>query len=99
MCKEDYGWNPTTCICENGKYPGSIINNSVIRCDEIINAVGNVSTTMSTNFYKKKVRYNMDLYILHTVLLVIILLLIIALNCYHYKKHIFKQKNIATLTV
>ena len=56
MCKEDYGWNPTTCICENGKYPGSIIDNSVIRCDEIINAVGNVSTTMSTNFYKKKVR-------------------------------------------
>ena len=29
-------WNPCTCSYENGKYLASIINNSVIKCDEII---------------------------------------------------------------
>ena len=28
--------NPATCSCENGKYLASIIDHSVIRCDEII---------------------------------------------------------------
>ena len=35
-CKKDYIWNPCTCSCENGKYLASIINNSVIKCDEIM---------------------------------------------------------------
>ena len=30
-----YIWNPVTC-CEKGKYLASIIDNSVIMCDEII---------------------------------------------------------------
>ena len=46
----------------------------------------NVTSAVSTNFYKK-VRYKMDFYILHTVLLVIILLFMIAIICYHYAKH------------
>ena len=31
-------WNPTACTCENGKYLGSTIGDSVITCDEIIEA-------------------------------------------------------------
>ena len=37
MCVEnDYIWNPATCSCENGKYLGIIINDSVITRYEII---------------------------------------------------------------
>ena len=35
-CKKDYSWNLTTCICENGKYLKSIVDDSKIVCDEII---------------------------------------------------------------
>ena len=31
--------NPVACTCKNGKYLGSIIDDSVITCDEIIDAV------------------------------------------------------------
>ena len=29
-------WNPATCSCENEKYLASIMDNSAITCDEII---------------------------------------------------------------
>ena len=38
ICEKDCIWNPATCNCENGKYLASIIDNSVIMCDEIIEA-------------------------------------------------------------
>ena len=41
--KKNYIWNPTTCSCENGKYLASIIDNSVITCDEIIDAEATIS--------------------------------------------------------
>ena len=31
-----YIWNPSTCSCENGKYLASIMDNSAIMCDEIV---------------------------------------------------------------
>ena len=34
--EKDYIWNPPICSCENSKYLASIIGNSVIMCDEII---------------------------------------------------------------
>ena len=51
----------------------------------------NVTSMMSTNSYGKKVKYKIDCYILHTVLLVIILF-IIAVIYYHYTKHRSNQK-------
>ena len=33
--EKDYIWNSATCSCENGKYLASIIDDSVITCDEI----------------------------------------------------------------
>ena len=47
----------------------------------------NATSTMSINCHNKKVRYKIDCYILHTVLLVIILLLIITIICYPFAKH------------
>ena len=89
----------------NGKYLKSIVDDSNIMCDVIMyvmdivpknvaNTIAtNVTSAVSTNFYKK-VRYKMDFYILHTVLLVIILLFMIAIICYHYAKHRSKLKKI-----
>ena len=86
-CKKDYSWNPSTCICENGKFLKSIANNSIIACDEIINAADSVSTivtktiltnmtnTISTNA-ASTASINSDDKIF-----------IIAIICYHYAKY------------
>ena len=82
-CTEDYSWNPSACICENDKYLKIVADTSVIVCDEIKNAKNslptNVANTIPTNFAStvsinsnnKKVRYEMDCYILHIAFLVI----------------------------
>lgn len=36
ICEKDYILNPTTCSWKNAKYLGSIIYDSVITCDRII---------------------------------------------------------------
>ena len=51
----------------------------------------NITSTVSINSNDKKARYKMDCYILLTFLLVIILLFIVAIICYHYAKHWSKQ--------
>ena len=80
-------------LCEC-KYLGSIIDDSVITYDEIINATDSVSTnvasTVSTNFYNKEVRYKKDRYILQTVLLVVILLM-------NFKKSVLKIVHVTLL--
>ena len=75
------------------KYLKSVGDTSVTKCDEIVIVIDNLPTkktnTIATNVTStasincKKVR---DCFILHTVLLAIILLLIIAIICYHYAK-------------
>ena len=79
----------------------------MITRDEIISALdivstkmANVTSTFSINCHSKKVRYKIDCYILHTVLLGIILLLIITIICYYYAKHRSKKKKrIDALTI
>ena len=91
MCKKDDSWNPTIFICENNKDLKSIVDDSVIVRDEIINVTDSVSTNGSSAVSKisdnKNVRYKTSCYILHTFLLVTILLFIITIICYHYAKH------------
>ena len=38
VCEKDSVWNRATCNCENGKYLASIMDNSAIICDKIIEA-------------------------------------------------------------
>ena len=53
-------WNCTTCSCESVEYLISAIDDSVITCDELINAadsalnkgLANFMTTVSINFHK-----------------------------------------------
>ena len=37
--KRYYSWNPSKCICGNNKHLKSIVGDSVIVCDEIINII------------------------------------------------------------
>ena len=46
---KDYVWNPATCIGENGKYLASIMDDSVITCDETIKSY------VPTNFNEKNI--------------------------------------------
>ena len=36
ICEKYYVWNLATCNCENGKYFASIMDDSAITCDDII---------------------------------------------------------------
>ena len=55
--QKNYILNPGSCSCENGKNLGSIIVNSVIGCNEMIDVTKSVLTktvltkSTSTNFY------------------------------------------------
>ena len=102
-CKNGYCWNPSTCVCGNGKYLKVIADISVTAFDEIKYVLDivlkNVENTIRTNVtsilsinFRKKVRYKIDCYILHTILLVIILPFITAIICYRYAKHRSKLK-------
>ena len=46
VCEKDYVWNPATCSCKNGKYLASVIDNSVITYDEIIEEETKTVTTI-----------------------------------------------------
>ena len=73
--KKDYNQNPSTCICENGKYLKSVVDDSKTLCDEVIYVMDivstkmtdtiatNVASTVSINCHSKKVRYKTDFYI------------------------------------
>ena len=48
-------WNPATCSCENGKYVESIIDNSVVMCDGIMEETKTIpiKTTAKKNHFNK----------------------------------------------
>ena len=62
MCakKKKYIWSSNTCTCENGKYLGSIIGNSAIPHDKILEVTKRIPTktlpskAISTYFNKKR---------------------------------------------
>ena len=98
-CKKGYNWNPSLCVFENCKYLKIVVNYPKSVCSEIIYIMDIVSTnvtiiisakvtsTILTNSDDTQARSKMDCYILHTALLVIILLFIIANICYQYAEH------------
>ena len=44
ICEKDYSLNPSTCICESGKYLKSVADTPVTECDEIVIVTNNLST-------------------------------------------------------
>ena len=53
-CEKDYVWNSATCNCENGKNLASIMDDSAISCDEIIESYDKEANIILTNFNEKK---------------------------------------------
>ena len=53
ICEKSYIWNPATCSCENRKYLASIMDDSVITCDEVIESYNRDTKIFRTNFDKK----------------------------------------------
>ena len=50
VCEKDHAWNPATCNCKNRKYSASIMNNSTMACDKIIESYHKEIKTILTNF-------------------------------------------------
>ena len=73
-----YVVNPAPCNCENGKYLASIMDDSTIMCDEIIEEP--VPTNLNENKANCKTP---NFYILLAILLITIALLI-AVSIYSY---------------
>ena len=55
LCEKDFVWNPDTCNCENGKYSASIMDDSAIICDEVIESYDVEIKTIPTNFDEKNI--------------------------------------------
>ena len=87
VCEKDCIWNPTTYSYGNGKYLASIMDDSPITCDEIIESYYEETKTIPTNFNEKKATCKMqNLYILLVFSLIIIALLIaVSIYCYLIK--------------
>ena len=80
--EKDYIWHCSKCICENGKYLASIMDDSTIICDEVIEEI----KTIRTNFNEKKVNCKTQFsFILLAFLLITIALLIAVSICYLIK--------------
>ena len=74
--------NPATCNRKNGQSLASIMDDSAIRCNEILESYGE-----GTNFNEKKVEF-----LLASLLITIALLIAISIDCYLIKYQA-KQKH------
>ena len=55
ICEKDYVWYTSTSSFENGKCLSSIIGDSTIICDEVIESYDEETKTITTTFNEKKV--------------------------------------------
>ena len=99
VCKKDYIWNTATCTCGNGEYCASIIPDSEITCDEIIERAKTTPTkstsakTVTAKITSTK-NTSTNFYIFLTFLLITIALLIaVSIYCYLIKYR-SKQKQL-----
>ena len=72
---------PATCSFENGKYLASIINDSVIPCDEFIDAE---IKTIPTNFNEKNTICKTKNFYILLPFSIITIVLLIAVGIYYY---------------
>ena len=82
ICKKDYVWNPATCNCENGKYLPSIMDDSAIIFDEVIDV--DAESNEETNFNEKKATCKMQYFYILLAFLLITIALLIAVSTYCY---------------
>ena len=96
ICERDYIWNPATCSCKNGKYLASIIDDSVITCNEIIEE----TKTVITNFNETNAIFKTKTILYFTGFFIHCITLSIAVSIYCYLiKNRTKQKHLLPLHV
>ena len=88
-CKRYYTWNPATCTWENRKYLASIMDDSTITCDKVIE-----SYEEEINLNEKKIICKtQNFYILLAFwLITVALLIVVSIYCYLIK-YIEENKN------
>ena len=62
-CEHNYIWNPSACSCGNGKYIASIMDDSAITFDKIIESYNEETKTIPTNFNERKQSVRRKIYI------------------------------------
>ena len=65
ICKKDYVWNPAICNFENGKYLASIMDDSAIVGDEIIESYQEETNFNSNKKKQQPVKHNIFIFYLH----------------------------------
>ena len=96
-CKKYYIWNPSTCNCKNIRYLSSIMDDSTIMCNEIIESYDKETKTFPTNFNEKKsICKAQDFFILLTFLLITLAFLIDARIYCYLIKYRAKKKHLLT---
>ena len=96
LCEKDHIWNPDTSSCKNRKYLSSIMDDSTIMCDEVIESYDEETKTVSTNLNKKKkVTCKTKKFYILLVFLLVKIALFIAVSIYCYlMRHKAKQKHL-----
>ena len=90
ICEKDYIWHvASTCSCENGKYLASVMDDSAIACDGVLESHDKETKTIPTNFNERK-----EIYILLVFLLITIALLITVSIYFYLIKYRAKQKHL-----
>ena len=64
VCEKDYVWNSSTCNCGNEKYLASIMDDSAIMCDEVLESYDD-----ETNFNEKKATQNVYILLAFSLIL------------------------------
>ena len=87
VCKKDYIWDPATYSCQDGKYLATIMDNSAIISDEIINVNAKAkSKNKETNFNEKNITCKtQNFYFTGFLVITIILLVAVIIYCYLIK--------------
>ena len=87
VCEKDCVWNPRTCSYEKENYLESIIDDSALPCDEIIESNNEETKTVTTNLNEKKaICKTQNFYIsLAFSLITIVLLIAVSIYCYLIK--------------
>ena len=86
--EKGYIWNPATCNCGNGKCLASTMDDSVIRCDEVIESYNEEIKTIPTNLMNKIWLVKHKVSIFYFLLISITLLIAVSIYCFpiNYRK-------------
>ena len=86
VCENDYIWNPAKCSCKIGKNLASIMDNSVITCEEIMESCKEETKTILTNFNENKSTCKKQNFYLLLAFLLITIALLAAVSIYCYSR-------------